>query len=552
LSYELIPGLVVKSTFGYNSLQTNESGLTPSASITPENRFYGIKPFARFSTKDIKSWIIEPQATFTKIFTVGTIDALVGGTFQSTDNYLLTLYGDEYNNDVQLGDLNSAGTKSTGGSLQNKYNYSAIFGRLNYRIKDKYIINLSARRDGSSRFGSENLFNSFYSIAGAWLFSEENFFHKLLPFMNYGKLRTSYGTTGNDQIADYSFYSLYDTYGIGIDAPYLGISALNPRGLSNPYLQWEETRKLNFGIDLGFLNSRILLTTNYFRNRSSNQLLGQNLSIVTGFGTIARNLPALVQNTGWEFSLDYAPIKSNRFIWNGSINLTIPRNKLLRYDGLENSSDKNLFAIEKPVTVRKLYAFAGVNPETGLYQFRNSKGELTSTPSSATDRSVYVTTDPKYYGGVDNTFSYGGLSLDIFFQFISQLGQNRKFLTLPGTTYNRNELANVLDHWKKPGDYSPIQMVSNNFGKVLAPWTAATQSDGIYSSATYVRLKNVTISYDLGSDLVKRAKVSSARIFAQGQNLFTLTDFQAGDPEVQSTGNLGLLRMFTIGAQLTF
>ncbi|WP_285009398.1 SusC/RagA family TonB-linked outer membrane protein [Pedobacter faecalis] len=552
ISYEVIPGLSLKSTFGYNRLASDELVKNPMTSKKPD--ILPIRNSASYSNKSIETWIIEPQLTFNKTFAFGAIDALLGSTFQQTNSNLISLSGVDYASDAQLSDLNSAGTKSVDYSLQSTYRYSAIFGRLNYRYKDRYIINLSARRDGSSRFGSQNLFHSFYSVGGAWLFTEENFIKNTIPALNYGKLRASYGTTGNDQIGDYEFYSLYNPYSVGVNI--LNTTGLKPRGLSNAYLEWEETRKLNLGIDLGFFDNRILVNANYFRNRSSNQLLNQNLSVVTGFGSIVRNLPATVQNTGWEFTLDYEPVRGKAFTWQGSANITIPKNKLVRYDGLETSTDRNAYVIGQPITIRKFFNYAGVNPQTGLYQFLNAKGELTSTPSDPVDRTALINTDPKWYGGISNTFNYKGFSLDVFFQFVKQksLAASR-FGSFPGISYNKNQPDVVLNRWRKPGDEgAEIQKVTSNFIEILFTSLNASSSSGIVSDGTFVRLKNASLSYTLNNELTKRVHISNARFFVQGQNLLTWTNFFGGlDPEIRGgQSTLGTLRMITLGTQLTF
>ncbi|SFF07009.1 TonB-linked outer membrane protein, SusC/RagA family [Chitinophaga sp. CF118] len=549
ISYELAPGLILKSSFGYNRLQSDELSVSPLISVIPSDRPY-TKRTAGYSDRNIESWIVEPQLTFNKSYTFGTFEGLLGATFQQTCNDLLALRGFDYSSDALLPDLNAAGTKNTIGTLQSTYRYSAVFGRLNYRYKDRYIINFTTRRDGSSRFGSENLFHSFYSVGGAWLFSEEDFFRNVIPSLNYGKLRATYGTTGNDQIGEYSFYSLYDNYSVGI--PYQGTIGLNPRGLSNPYLQWEETRKLNLGVDLGFFNSRILINANYFRNQSSNQLLGQKLSAVTGFSGIARNFPATVQNTGLELTVDYTPVKTSYFTWQGSANLTLPKNKLVRYDGLDESGDKDIYVIGQPITVRKAYAYAGVNTETGLYQFKDMKGGLTSRPNDLTDKIILINIDPIWYGGLSNTFSYKGFNLDIFIQFVKQTLPSNRFGSFPGVA-GTNQFTNVLNRWHKPGEQAEIQKVTTNFGEIFAPTFAAFNSDASYSIATYARLKNVSLSYTFNSNLTRKAHISNARIYVQGQNLLTITKFLGGgDPETRNLGTLGPLRIFTLGTQLTF
>lgn len=551
ISYEVIPGLVLKSSFGYNNLTTDELLTNPIATIRPDER-EGTKRSASYSDKFINSWIIEPQITFNKKYAWGSVDALFGTTFQETDNYILTIRGNDYASDALLKDPNAAAIRTIEGSLQSTYRYNAVFGRLNYRYNDRYIVNLTARRDGSSRFGAENLMNNFYSVGGAWLFSEEDIIKKSIPFMNLGKIRATYGTTGNDQIGDYQFYSLYDLIP-GIAVPYQNSTGLVPRGLSNAYLQWEETRKFNLGLDLSFFESRFSLTANYYRNRSSNQLLGQTLSVVTGFGGITRNLPATVQNTGWEISIDGSPIKRVNFNWQISANITVPKNRLVRYDGLEVSADRNIYVLGKSVNIARVYSYSRVNPETGLYEFWDSKGGLTSSPDEAMDKSKVIDLNPKFYGGVSNNFSYKGFDLDVFFDFVSRNSSTPKYMAFPGADNNRNVLAAVENRWRKPGDQAVYQKVTSRLGEIYPSGLAIQESDASYINLTYTRLKNVSLSYNFSKDLLRKVHIANARLFVQGQNLATFTNlFGGSDPEVASFGTLGTLRVMTIGTQITF
>ena len=179
------------------------------------------------------------------------------------------------------------------------------------------------------------------SIAGAWLFSQESFIKDNLPVLSFGKLRLSYGTTGNDQVGDYQYLGLFNpTYA---PTPYQGIVGYQPSGLANPNLQWELTKKLDAGLDIGLFNEDILLNANYFYNQSSNQLLGYNLPITTGFTSIERNFPAVVQNTGIELMVTTKNIRGKNFSWTTSFNVTIPRNKLVSFPDLATSSYASAF-----------------------------------------------------------------------------------------------------------------------------------------------------------------------------------------------------------------
>jgi len=546
LSYEILRGLKIKSTFGYNRLEAEELYTLPQASIPPLSSYNARS--ARYGNKYMESWILEPQLTYSKNFKFGSIDALLGGTFQSNQNKIEAFEGSGYANDAQLGNSLAASTiianRSNG---KTEYRYNAIFARLNYRYNDKYIFNATMRRDGSSRFGLENLSHDFYSLGGAWLFAEEGFFKEKLSFINYGKIRITYGTTGNDQIPDYQFLSLYNLYPTSF--PYQQGTALYPTGHTNPYLQWEETRKFNIGLDLGFFNDRILVNTNYAKNRSSNQLVNSPLPSITGFPTLLINSPATVQNTSWEFLVDAQPIRGKVFNWKTSLNLTIPKNKLIRYPNLENSADSYSFIIGESLNIRKAYSFVGINPQSGLYEFKTLSGEITSEPNSLIDKTTFVNLDPKYYGGLNNSINYKGFQLDILLQFVDKIAANYKYGSqFPGS--NTNQPISFLNRWQKLGDMAPIQKISRN-PNTWTPYLAIIDSNAGYSDASFVRLKSAGLSYTLPNGLLQKAKIANARVYFQGQNLLTFTHFDGLDPETESTNVLPPLRVFSIGFQLT-
>ncbi len=315
----------------------------------------------------------------------------------------------------------------------------------------------------------------------------EKWFRKSLPVISYGKLKLSYGTSGSDQIGEYRFMSLYNNY--VIDIPYGGGTGIKPAGLSNPYLQWEETRKLNLGFDIGFLNDRFILNINYYRNRSSNQLLGLSLPFITGFPYITQNFDAKIQNSGLEFVLNSVNVKTKNFSWSSNLNFSLNKNKLIKYDGLESSNYSTFYYIGQPITITKVYQFAGVNAQTGLYQFTKADGTLTSSPVDPEDKHIIVNTVPKYFGGFSNTVTYKGLSLDFLLLFVKQTGYDpgRLGYTLPGYYSNRRAMYNqplvVLNRWKKAGDVSSVQQVTTDYGLASASYGFTTMSDYSYVDA---------------------------------------------------------------------
>jgi TonB-dependent starch-binding outer membrane protein SusC len=436
-------------------------------------------------------------------------------------------------------------------TINSVYKYNAVFGRINYNYRDKYIVNLTARRDGSSRFGSENQFHNFGSAAIAWLFSNEKFV-KNIPFLSFGKLRASYGTTGNDQIGDYQFMNLYQTV-TNIRTPYRGITGIQPTGLPNPYLEWEETRKLQMGIDLSFFTEKVIIAVNYFRNRSSNQLLSYNLPRTTGFSNIvAFNFPATVQNSGWEFAFNSVNVTTKDFKWNMGINLTLPKNKLIAFPNLSTSSYVSDLVIGKPITLAVLYHYLQVDPSIGLYQFVGKDDMPTSSPDFSTDRMQTKNTSPEFFGGIQNSFYYKGFELDFLFQFVKQIGPNYMFGNIPGQGFT-NQPIYVLNRWKKAGDEADIQKYSTGSDvNPLLAYLGIISSDAAYSDASYIRLKNLSLSWQLPVKWQKKIHLRNSKVFVQGQNLITITNYKGLDPETKSSTTLPPLRVLSAGVTVGF
>ncbi len=213
---------------------------------------------------------MEPQIIFVKNVFRGKLDVLIGGSSEQTTNNDLYVQGIGYSSDALISNLESAQTvfPSYDNSL---YKYEAAFARINYNWPDKYIVMLSGRRDGSSRFGPGKQFGNFGAVSGAWLFTNENFLKNKIPFLSFGKLRGSYGTTGNDQIGNYMFYDSWSP--INYTRPYDGTNPIAPTQLFNPNFQWEVDKKLEFALEMGFFNDRIDFSANYFRNRTGNELV---------------------------------------------------------------------------------------------------------------------------------------------------------------------------------------------------------------------------------------------------------------------------------------
>jgi TonB-linked SusC/RagA family outer membrane protein len=549
LSYQIINGLTIKSDFGYNTLNTNELILRPLLGTAPESRPFTTSG-STFTNSAVSTWIIEPQLTYKRTIGPSSVQILLGGTIQQRSNNGQSVNASGFNSDASLADINSAGVITPGGSVISQYRYNAYFGRVNYNLSDKYLLEASARRDGSSRFGPANSFHGFWSVGGGWIFSNESFL-KTSNVLSFGKIKASYGTTGNDQIGDYSYLSLYNP--VTSPVAYQGIGAYAPKSIPNPYLQWEETRKLSVGVDFGFLKDRIIFSANYSRNRSSNQLLGYNLPTITGFSSVLTNFPATIQNTDFEFSVQSTNINSASFRWNTNFNLTIPRNKVLAFPSLATSTYNNLLYVGQPLSIVRAYRFGGVNPVNGTYYFLDTNGNSTTSPNLLTSNTL-ENVDPQLYGGLQNSFSYKGFTLDFLLQFVKQNGVYGDYLgnsgnIFPPGRFNVNQPTSILDsRWQKPGDQVGLARFTTSTALLTANLNARS-SDVNYGDASYIRLKNLSISYSLKSEWVKKMGLQNLKLFALGQNLLTMTKYKGVDPESGSS-NTPPLHIVTVGLKV--
>jgi hypothetical protein len=284
--------------------------------------------------------------------------------------------------------------------------------------------------------------------------------------------------------------------------------------------------------------------------------LGYNLPIITGSGSIARNFPAVVQNTGLELLLASTNLKNKNLKWKTSFSITLPKNKLVEFPNLNVSTFASQLVIGEPITIQKVFHFLGVNQTTGVYSFSDKNGAPTSTPNFSTDANVLINTSPQLYGGIENTFTYKSFELNFFFQFVKQKAPYYFIGNYPGQFYGTSNLGNqpvtVLNHWQKPGDNSRIQQYSEFYPDPLFyGYTNATVSDASWSDASFIRLKNLSLSWQFPNHLLQKLKIQNLQFFVHGQNLMTITKYKGLDPETKSSTTLPVLRTFSFGFQTT-
>jgi TonB-dependent starch-binding outer membrane protein SusC len=544
LDFRLTNHLSLKLNAGYNDVHVDEMQTNPALAQNPGNT---VVRMASFVNSYFESWIMEPQAEYSDSIGKGKLDFLVGGSWQSQDNASTSVTGSGYSNDNMLSSLNGASSISASKTLV-QYRYEAFFGRLNYILKNRYILNLTGRRDGSSRFGPGNQFSNFWAIGGAWIFSGESWLHNS-SVLSFGKLRLNYGTTGNDKIAAYQFLDTWSTTFL----TNLGGAGMIPSKLFNPNYHWERTDKLEAGLDLGLFNDRFLLSAIIYRNRSSNQLVQYKEPTTTGFTSIVRNLPALVQNTGIELSASVSIVKTQHLKWNISSNLTLPKTKLVRFPDLGKSSYATSYIIGEPLNLLYVYKSLGVDPVTGLYRVEDVNKDNTF---DAKDYQLAGKLDPKFYGAMQSELQYKNWEFTLFVQFVNQLGTNyfgNNSAYLPGSIWNLP--VAFLERWKKIGDVTEIQQFSQSMSGSTPAYTAFfnfNQSNEIFSNASYIRFKNASVSYNLPDNWMEKMHIKQSKIYVLAQNFLTLTNYKGSDPETQNFLRLPPLKTFVVGIQFSF
>jgi TonB-linked SusC/RagA family outer membrane protein len=533
IGYKVLPDLNVKASLGYNNIRLHQTLLNPIASQDPGS--YNPMGNASFVNNDNNSFTFEPHADY--VFHAGksTFNVLIGGTYidNKSENLLLSAFS--FVDDAKLGDISAAGAIDTS-QTQNQYRFLSAFTRLGYNYNSEYILNFTLRRDGSSRFAPDSRFGNFYSIGAAWIFSKQPWLKEQFSFLSFGKLRGSYGLTGNDNVGDFAYYMNYiKTY-----SKYQNVG-LYPNNLFNAGYQWEKNKKMEFALELGFMEDRITFTTNYYRNRSGNQLISYPLSGQAGLSSVVENLDALVQNSGWEFTMNAALLSSDNFKWKADANLTFARNKLLAFPGLSGSSYSKTYEIGKSLNLLWDYEYLGINPENGNVMVKDVDGNGTIDTE---DRVAIGNLMPSFYGGLNNSFSYKRFELNVFFSF--KKGSMGSSLYLSPGADAKNQPRLLLDRWQLPGQVTDMIPYTTNYTEIYH----FNSSRATLYNNSYIRLSNVSFSYDFSKNQAGKLGLKNLHLYVLANNLFTITKYPGLDPE--SGISMPLLRSVTLGLRTTF
>jgi TonB-linked SusC/RagA family outer membrane protein len=419
----------------------------------------------------------------------------------------------------------------------------SYFASANYGYKGKYFLQGSVRRDGSSRFGANKKYANFGSIGASWIVSDESFMSGLKDnFLDELKFKVSYGSAGNQNgIDDFQSRELYGR------SVYNGISGLVQTQLANPDLQWERKTTFNTGLEFSTFKGRVSGTVEYYKSITSDLFLNRQLSRTTGNTALISNIGEL-QNSGVEASLNMDVLKFKNFNWNLSASLTYNENKIKSLVGNQTQIIGGVTINRIGESINSLFVVptAGVNPANGNQQYRKLDGSITETYLAA-DRVIVGETQIPYFGGFGSILSYKGFELNTFFSFVSgnKIYNNDKNNVINPSYFYDNLAIDNLREWRKVGD---ITDVPRHDGVYVANTTRFVES------GNFLRLRNATFSYALPNKLLQKTKISSAKLFVQGQNIYTWHKFEGYDPEISGGINNGAqypaLRTYTVGLNI--
>ena len=542
-NYRLPENLILRVFAGLNFRQTRDTNFRSSL-IPGSPRTNGGDLFE--ANREIFSYNLNATLNYNRSFNnVHNVAGLLGTEYKEETQEAFTASGRGFAN--PLFDILSLAANPSGVSgTATIFKTASVFGQAKYDYDNRYLVNGTLRYDGSSRFGADNRWGLFYAISGAWNLANEEFI-PLPAAVNDLKLRVGYGITGNSGIGNFASRSLF-----GDGGSYNSQAGLRPSQLANNILTWEEAKNINLGLDFGILDGRISGAIDLYRKRNERLLLSRQLPSDSGFGSITENA-GVVQNQGYEFEITTRNVDRGGFNWTTSFNITSNQNEVISLnEGQERIG--NSVIVGEPLRFYWGQTWAGVNPADGRPMWYDADGNITYLPVAA-DQSIISYLDPTHYGGLTNTFSYKGLTLDVFFQY--DFGGNTFeqqtgfFLMDPGTAGNL--LNRLLDRWTTPGQITDIEQAfrTRNMPGVASRTTGSTW---YIESTSYIRLKNATLSYQLPDNLVSRLGIRTFKVFATGQNLLTFTNYPGIDPEFLATAAAPYPQGRTIrtGVQLQF
>lgn len=427
------------------------------------------------------------------------------------------------------------------------YSLVSFFGILDYSYKNTYILSASIRSDGCSRFSPDNRFGTFWSVGASWNLHNESFMNDFSS-VKHLKLRASYGTVGNFNIGNYSFYGTYATNEYNVNP------TSYPSNLSNDDLTWEVNNEFNMGLDMVLID-RLNVNLDFYNRITSDMLLYVELPGTTGFTSQLRNTGKL-SNTGVELHLDYDIIKAQNLNINLGFNLARNKTKLLYLGGEDQILDSwnKVHRLNESFSQWYVWDWAGVNPLTGMGMWYDADGNLTEKYENAA-RVTAGQVEPKFIGGITFNASWKGLSLDALFEFKtghSVYVMESTYSKSDGWYIGHNQVASQLNYWKKPGDIAANpKPIANNTSN-----SNSWKSSRWIEKGDYLRFKQVRLNYSLPKNLVSFVKLNSVDVYTEASNVYAWHDVSYWDPERSYDGDIystyPLPRQLVFGVRIGF
>ncbi|GAB2602019.1 SusC/RagA family TonB-linked outer membrane protein [Spirosoma areae] len=536
--YKLLPGLSFRTEFGTDILSQQEDEYygRETARNTGAPNGLGSNSFRQVVNNTTNNYF-----SFGRTFAEKhDIDATLGMSYQESRSNFNSVTAQQFPSNAYKQIV--SGAKITAGrGTETRFSFLSYFARANYRFNNRYLVGVSGRIDGSSRFGVNNKYGFFPAASVGWILTEESFM-KSLPVLSLLKLRASYGLTGNAEIDNFGSLALYSAESaVGQSAGYAGIPGQTPNQLANPDLTWEKTLQTDIGLEFGLLSNRISGEIDYYVKNTTGLLLNVNVPGSSGFRTQLRNVGKM-ENKGVEVVLNSNNVVG-AFKWNTSFNIAYNTNKVTDLGGTTiNGSFLNRAQEGQPLGVFVGPEYAGVDVQNGdaLYYLNNerpdgSRDRTTTNDYNAAEFVPLGNPSPKFIGGITNTFSFKGVDLSALFS-----GQSGNYIYNGGGKFQSanadfydNQTTDQLNRWRKPGDVTNVPQAR------LLGGNGTGESSRYLSKGDYVRLRTVTLGYSLPTTLVNRIKLSRVRLYVTGQNLLTFTDYNGWDPEVNSDAYSG-------------
>lgn len=522
--YKITPALSIRTEFGYDLLTQHEERYYGKE--TYNNTGY-LNGFGADVWTQVFNYTSNTFLRYEKSLTGNSFLDVTGGmSYQKSARDYSYVEGQEFPSNSYK-EITSAAKITGGDSQETAFSFLSYFARANYKIKNRYLFGLSGRIDGSSRFGKDNRFGFFPAASAGWVISEEAFLadNKVIEFL---KLRASYGITGNAEIGNFDSRGLYAG-----DGGYAGVPGQRPSQLENPNLGWETTAQVDIGIDFGFFNNRVSGELDYYEKKTSDLLLNVNLPGTAGLSTQTRNLGKM-ENKGFEVVINTSNLVGD-LKWNTSFNFARNTNKVTDLnDQVVQGSFLNRAIEGQPIGVFYGPKYAGVDPANGdaLFYTKNASGELVTTNVyNDAEYMVLGNPNPDFIGGITNTFSYKGIDLSFMFQGVygnEVYNGGGKFMSSSGSNGYDNQTKDQLRRWRNPGDITDVPQAR------VGGRNGTGESSRYLSDASYLRLKTITLGYNLPSSLVSKANLTRVRVYTSAINLLTITNYEGWDPEVNS------------------